>query len=60
MTLPPLVGVVAFFELTANPGIIPRLLSRLTGLSQSTFVFEGMAPVIMVHAYSFSVASLSP
>jgi iron(III) transport system permease protein len=53
--LPPLVGVLAFYFLLGETGILPRLLQILLGLSQPPLVMRGVTAILIVHIYSFYV-----
>jgi len=53
--LPPLVGVLAFYFLLGETGILPRLLQVIFSLSQPPFVMRGVAAILIVHVYSFYV-----
>lgn len=55
LALPPLVGVLAFFFLYGESGILPRSLQTLLGLSEVPFSFEGLWAVWLVHVYSLYV-----
>lgn len=52
MALPPLVGVLTFVFLYSETGIIPRGLKVLFGLSQVPFYLNGIAGVVLVHAFT--------
>lgn len=53
--LPPLVGVLAFYFLLGETGMLPRLLQWIFGLSQPPLVMRGVAAILVVHVYSFYV-----
>ena len=53
--LPPLVGVLAFYFLLGETGILPRLLQWFLNLSQPPLVMRGIGAILLVHAYSFYV-----
>jgi len=53
--LPPLVGVLAFYFLLGETGILPRLLQWLFNLSQPPLVMRGVTAILLVHVYSFYV-----
>ncbi|MDZ7290518.1 MAG: iron ABC transporter permease [candidate division KSB1 bacterium] len=53
--LPPLVGVLAFYFLLGESGILPRLLQALLGLQQPPLVMKGVPAILIVHVYSFYV-----
>jgi len=53
--LPPLVGVLAFYFLLGETGILPRLLQWLFNLSQAPLVMRGVTAILLVHVYSFYV-----
>ncbi|NBC19095.1 MAG: ABC transporter permease subunit [Bacteroidetes bacterium] len=55
LALPPLVGVLAFFFLYGESGILPRSLQALFNLSDVPFSFEGLWAVWLVHVYSLYV-----
>ncbi len=54
VALPPLVGVVAFMFVFGETGIVPRLLSLVTGAQASVFSLDGIPAIVAVHAYSFN------
>jgi iron(III) transport system permease protein len=51
-TLPPLVGVLAFYYLIGRDGILPRGLDRLFGHSVE---ISGAWAILLIHTYSFYV-----
>jgi iron(III) transport system permease protein len=53
--LPPLVGVLAFYFLLGETGMLPRLLQWLLDLSHPPLVIRGVAAILVVHVYSFYV-----
>lgn len=53
--LPPLVGVVAFYFLYTETGIVTRLVQDLLDLPQPPWHFRGIGAVLVVHAYSMYV-----
>ncbi len=53
--LPPLVGVLAFYFLVSESGIIPRLLQKIFSLSSAPLVMRGVPAILLVHVYSFYV-----
>ncbi len=53
--LPPLVGVVAFFFLYAESGVITRSIQALLHLDRPPWRFTGIGAVLVVHAYSMYV-----
>jgi len=53
--LPPLVGVIAFYFLMGETGIIPRLLQSALVLDSPPLVMKGVPAILMVHTYSFYV-----
>jgi len=55
MTLPPLVGVLSFYFLYGESGLIPRGLQALLHLDQVPFAIDGIAAVYVVHAYTMYV-----
>lgn len=55
LTLPPVVGMFAFWLLIGRIGLIPGLLGAITGADGPVGDLEGIAGVLVVHAYSFSV-----
>ncbi len=55
IVLPPLVGVLAFVFLLGESGLVPRGLSNLTGSNSASCALTGIAGVVAVHGYSFSV-----
>ena len=54
VALPPLVGVVAFMFVFGETGILPRLLSFVTGIPASTLSIDGLPAIVAVHVYSFN------
>ena len=55
IVLPPLVGVVAFYILLDESGIIPRALQAAFNLEKPPFYLRGIPAIILLHAYSFYV-----
>lgn len=55
MLLPPLVGVIAFYFLMGETGIVPRLLQKLFNLSVPPLVMRGVPAILLIHTYSFYV-----
>lgn len=55
LALPPLVGVVAIYNLIDITGFMPQMLARMTGASPHYFDLTGIPGILLVHAYSFSV-----
>ncbi len=53
--LPPLVGVLAFYFLMGETGIIPRVLQKTLGLQSAPLVMRGVPAILLVHIYSFYV-----
>ncbi|MBI2299162.1 MAG: iron ABC transporter permease [Armatimonadetes bacterium] len=53
--LPPLVGVVAFFFLYSDVGVITRAAQALLRLDEAPWRFRGVGAVLVVHAYSMYV-----
>jgi iron(III) transport system permease protein len=53
--LPPLVGVLAFYFLLGETGILPRLLQWLFDLKAAPLVMRGVTAILIVHVYSFYV-----
>ncbi len=53
--LPPLVGVLAFYFLMGETGIIPRVLQKIFGLKSAPLVLAGVPAILLVHIYSFYV-----
>ncbi len=53
--LPPLVGVVAFYFLYAESGVVTRLAKLAFGLDHAPWRFDGVTAVLVVHAYSMYV-----
>lgn len=53
--LPPLVGVVAFYFLFAESGVLTRWARQGLGLPLPADWFTGLRAVLIVHAYSFYV-----
>jgi iron(III) transport system permease protein len=53
--LPPLVGVLAFYFLLGETGILPRFLQMLFGLQEPPLVMRGVLAILIVHVYSFYV-----
>lgn len=52
MALPPLVGVLSFYFLYGESGLIPRGLQALLHLERVPFAIDGVAAVLAVHAYT--------
>lgn len=55
MLLPPLVGVIAFFILMDETGIVPRALQHLLATASPPLVMRGVPAILLVHTYSFYV-----
>lgn len=55
LMLPPLVGMFAFWLLISDIGFFPKLLQFISGSDRPVAAISGIAAVIIVHAYSFSV-----
>ncbi|MFQ5798043.1 MAG: ABC transporter permease [Bacteroidota bacterium] len=55
IALPPLVGVLSFFFLVGESGIIPRAIMSIPGFGGISFGLEGFSGVIVVHSYVFYV-----
>lgn len=55
ITLPPIVGVVSFYYLFGESGILSRSLMALFNLADPPFTTQGFTGVLLVHAYSMSV-----
>lgn len=55
IALPPLVGVLSFFFLLGESGIIPRTMQALFGLDGGSLGLSGFSGVIGVHSYVFYV-----
>jgi iron(III) transport system permease protein len=53
--LPPLVGVIAFLFLYGESGFVPRLVTRVLGLSEPPWRLQGAPAILLVHAYSMYV-----
>ncbi|MCG3118951.1 MAG: hypothetical protein ALAOOOJD_01240 [bacterium] len=53
--LPPLVGVLAFYFLLGETGILPRGLQWLFNLPAAPLVMRGVPAILIVHVYSFYV-----
>jgi iron(III) transport system permease protein len=53
--LPPLVGVLAFYFLLGETGILPRFLQVVLGLPEPPLVMRGVSAILIVHVYSFYV-----
>lgn len=53
--LPPLVGVIAFYFLYGESGIVSRALQRALGLSRPWPNPRGISAILFVHAYSMYV-----
>lgn len=53
--LPPLVGVLAFYFLLGETGILPRGLQWLLHLQEAPLVMRGVTAILIVHVYSFYV-----
>lgn len=51
--LPPLVGVLAFYFLISDTGILPRLLQKVFSLPAAPLVLRGVPAILLVHVYSF-------
>jgi len=55
VALPPLVGVLAFYFLVGEGGILPRLVETLVGVRGGHLGIAGFSGVILVHTYVFYV-----
>jgi iron(III) transport system permease protein len=55
IALPPLVGVISFLFVSSESGILPRLLQEAFMMEKVPFYLDGMAAIVVVHAYSFNV-----
>ncbi|MGH7492813.1 MAG: ABC transporter permease [bacterium] len=55
IVLPPVVGVLAFYFLMSETGILPRLLQKAFSLSYPPLVMRGVPAILLVHIYSFYV-----
>ncbi len=55
LTLPPVVGMFAFYMLVGRVGLIPMKLGEWFGDGRPLGAIEGIPAVLLVHAYSFSV-----
>ena len=55
LALPPLVGVLAFFFLYGESGMLPRALQAALGLDAAPLAFSGIGAVLAVHVYAFYV-----
>jgi len=55
VVLPPLVGVLAFFFLFGESGILPRGVQALFRLDHVPFALDGVPAILVVHAYTLSV-----
>lgn len=55
IALPPLVGVLSFFFLVGESGIVSRVVVDVLGLAEGSFGLEGFTGVIAVHSYVFYV-----
>ena len=55
LLLPPLVGVLAFYFLMGESGIVPRLLQSVFSLQAPPLVMRGFPAILLVHIYSFYV-----
>ncbi len=55
LMLPPLVGMFAFWLLITDIGFFPKLFQNIFGTERPIGAMGGIAAVILVHAYSFSV-----
>lgn len=55
LLLPPLVGVIAFYFLMGETGIVPRVLQKALGLKSAPLVMAGVPAILLVHVYSFYV-----
>ncbi len=53
--LPPLVGVVAFYFLYGESGLVTRVVQQLLHLGHRPWRLKGLGAVLLVHAYSFYV-----
>jgi iron(III) transport system permease protein len=52
-TLPPLVGVLAFYYMIGRDGYLTRFLEQVLGLENA--VLPGPGAILLIHAYSFYV-----
>jgi iron(III) transport system permease protein len=55
IVLPPLLGVLAFYFLMSETGLLPRLLQKAFSLSSAPLVMRGVPAILLVHVYSFYV-----
>lgn len=55
LLLPPLVGVIAFYFLMSETGIIPRVLQKILNLETAPLVLRDVPAILLVHIYSFYV-----
>jgi iron(III) transport system permease protein len=55
VSLPPLVGVLAFLFLYGESGLITRLVGGLLGTSEAPWRLQGWPAILLVHAYSMYV-----
>lgn len=53
--LPPLVGVVAFYFLYAESGLVTRAVRLALHLDHTPWTFKGLGAVLVIHAYSMYV-----
>ena len=53
--LPPLVGVVAFYFLYGESGIVTRSIQHLLRMENAPWSFTGIGAIIFVHAYTMYV-----
>lgn len=53
--LPPLVGVIAFYFLMGESGILPRVLQKVFVLESAPLVMRGVPAILLIHVYSFYV-----
>ena len=52
MLLPPLVGTLAFYFLTGESGMLPRLLQAALRLDHPALVASGVPAILLVHSYT--------
>ena len=55
LTLPPIIGIFAFWLLIGDVGLIPKQLGSWWNDGRPLGVIKGIGAVMLVHAYSFSV-----
>jgi iron(III) transport system permease protein len=55
LTLPPLIGVMAFWRLFGFSGVVTRLLADILQTSPAKLALLDIPGVVLIHSYSFSV-----